>query len=184
MGRNKALLPFGESTLLEAVVARLREACGDDLVLVTNTPEDYRHLGIPMVSDALPSGQSLVGIYTGIARAGGPAFVCGCDMPFLSPALIRYMVGLVPDVDIVIPRHGGEFEPLHAIYTPACLEPIRRCIERQGRSADIVHEVRSRVVEAPEIRRFDPGLRSFLNVNTPEEYACALKEGRAGMTRA
>jgi molybdopterin-guanine dinucleotide biosynthesis protein A len=176
MGRNKALLPFGESTVIEVIVARLRDACGDNLLLVTNTPGDYRRLGIPMVPDALPSGQSLVGIYTGVARAGGPAFVCGCDMPFLSPPLIRYMAALAPGVDVVIPRHDGEFEPLHAIYTPACLEPIRRCVERQGRSIDIVHEVRARVVEASEVRRFDPDLRSFLNVNTPEEYAQALKE--------
>ena len=31
--------------------------------------------------------------------------------------------------------------------------------------------VRVRVVEVEELRRFDPDLHSFVNVNTPEDYA-------------
>jgi molybdopterin-guanine dinucleotide biosynthesis protein A len=169
MGRIKALLPVGETTLIEAVIARLREAC-PEILIVTNTPELYRHLGIPMVPDALPGRQSLVGIYTGVLHADGPVFVCACDMPFLNPALIRYLGSLADGVDVVIPRHHGEYEPLHAVYTEACLEPIRRCAMRQGRNTGFLGEVRVRVVEFEEIRRFDPDLRSFANVNTPGDY--------------
>ncbi len=176
MSRDKAFLPIGGATLIELVVARLREACGDRLLLVTNTPETYRHLGLPTVPDALPPGRSLVGIYTGVVHAGEPAFVCACDMPFLNPALVRHLAGLAGDADMVIPRHGGEYEPLHAVYTPACLDPIRRCVERQGRNTDFLPDVRVRVVEEPELRRFDPDLRSFVNVNTPEEYTAARRD--------
>ncbi len=171
MGRDKALLPIAGGTLIELVIARLREACGERLLLVTNSPEAHGHLGLRMVPDALPPGQSLVGIYTGLLHANEPAFVCACDMPFLSTALIRYMSTLVPGADVVIPRQGGEYEPLHAVYTPACLEPIRRCVERQGRNIGFLPEVRVRAVEEEELRRFDPRRRSFVNVNTPEEYA-------------
>jgi len=170
MGRPKGLLPIGKATLIETVLARVREACAS-VLLVTNTPESYRQLGIPMVSDALPDRRSLVGIYTGLLRAEGPAFVCGCDMPFLNPALIRHLGTLVEGVDAVIPRHAGEYEPLHAVYTPACLDPIRRCLSRGDRNTGFLGDVRVRVVEVEEIRRFDPDLRSFINVNTPEDYA-------------
>lgn len=170
MGRDKAWLPVDGRSLIELVVARLREACGDDLLLVTNAPARDARLGLRMVPDALPPGQSLVGIYTGVLQANGPAFVCACDMPFLNPALVRHMGTLAHDADVVIPRHGGEYEPLHAVYTSACLDPIRRCIERQGRNIGFLPEVRVRVVEAEELRRFDPDLRSFVNINTPEEY--------------
>jgi len=176
MGRDKALLPIGGATLIELVVARLREVCGERLLLVTNTPEAYRQLGVQIVPDALPPGQSLVGIYTGLRHAGEPAFVCACDMPFLSPPLIRHMAALAEGADVVIPRHGGEYEPLHAVYTPACLDPIRRCVERQGRNIDFLAEVRVRIVDEPELRRFDPDLRSFANLNTPEDYAAARRE--------
>ncbi len=178
MGRNKAFLPFGETTLIEAVAARLRDVCGTRLLLVTRLPEEYRGLGIPTVADALPSGQSLTGIYTALLHARAPTFVCACDMPFLNPALIRHMASLAAGVDIVIPHHDGEYEPLHAIYTPGCLDAIRRCLERQGRNVDVLSEVRVRVVEAAEARRFDPDLRSFTNLNTPEEYAEALRDLR------
>lgn len=174
MGQNKALLPAGPRTLVEVVLARLREAC-DDVLLVTNAPATYDHLGVRTVRDVLPSGQSLVGIYTGILHTGGPAFICACDMPFLHPALIRYMISLIHAADVVIPLHGGTYEPLHAVYTPACLDPIRRCVERQGRNTDFLSDVRVRAVEAEEVRRFDPAMRSFVNLNTPEEYAQALK---------
>jgi molybdopterin-guanine dinucleotide biosynthesis protein A len=173
MGRPKALLPIGERTLVQAVIDRLREAC-DDLLIVTNTPEPFRHLGVRTVPDALPGRRSLVGIFTGVLRIGGPAFVCACDMPFINPALVRYLGSLIGGVDVVIPRKDGEYEPLHAVYTPACLEPIRRWTKRGGRNTAFLGEVRVRVVEPEEIRRYDPDLHSFENVNTPAEYARVL----------
>ena len=170
MGRTKALLPLGDATLIETAVVRLREVC-PEILIVTNTPDLYRSVGVRTVPDALPGRRSLVGIYTGVLHVGGPAFVCACDMPFLNPPLIRYLGTLADGVDVVIPQHDGEFEPLHALYTPACLDPIRRCAARGDRNTGFLAEVRVRIVEVGEVRRFDPGLRSFMNINTPEEYA-------------
>jgi len=169
MGRDKAFLPFGGGTLVEAVAARLREA-GTDVLVVARDPAPFEALGLRTVPDALPERRSLVGIYTGLLHAGGPAFVCGCDMPYLSPPLIRHMGGLAASADVVMPRLK-DYEPLHAVYTPACLEPIRHVLAVGGRNADVLASVRARILEESELRRFDPDLRSFLNVNTPEEYA-------------
>lgn len=172
MGRDKAFLPFGDTTLVERVASRLREACTDVLV-VANTPEPYQALGLRTVPDALPERRSLVGIYTGILHGGGPVFVCGCDMPFLCPPLIRHMSALAGAADVVIPR-VTDYEPLHAVYGPACLAPIRTVLAAGGRNADILGYVRARVITADEVRQFDPELRSLRNINTPEDYAVAL----------
>lgn len=169
IGRPKGLLPVGSATLIERVLRSLTEAC-ETLLIVTNTPDLYRHLGVPMVGDALPDRRSLVGIYTALLHTGGPVFVCGCDMPFLNPALIRHLGSLAEGVDAVVPRHAGEYEPLHAVYAKACLEPIRRCLARGDRNTGFLREVNVRVVETEELRRLDPDLSSFVNVNTPEEY--------------
>ena len=131
-----------------------------------------------MVPDALPERRSLVGIYTGLLHTNGPAFVCACDMPFLNPGLIRHLGALIEGVDAVVPRHDGTYEPLHAFYTPACLDPIRRCLARGDRNTGFLSEIRVRTVEGEEIRRFDRDLRSFVNINTPEDYARVLTEGR------
>ncbi len=173
MGRDKAFLPFRGTTLVEAVASRLREACADVLV-VANDPAPYEALGLRTVPDALPERRSLVGIYTGILHADGPAFVCGCDMPFLCPALIRHMGALAESADVVIPR-VKDYEPLHAVYTPACLAPIRTVLAAGGRNADILGYVNARVLPADELRRLDPDLQSFKNINTPEDYAAALQ---------
>lgn len=169
MGRDKAFLPFGAATLVETVAARLREACSDVFV-VANDPAPFQARGLRTVPDALPGRRSLVGIYTGILHAGGPAFVCGCDMPFLCPPLIRYMGTLADATDVVIPR-VRDYEPLHAVYTPACLGPVARVLASGGRNADILADVRARILGPDELRRFDPELRSLVNINTPEDYA-------------
>jgi molybdenum cofactor guanylyltransferase len=174
MGRDKAFLPFGGGTLVEAVASRLREAC-DDVLVVARDPAPFEALGLRAVRDALPERRSLVGIYTGLSHAAGPAFVCGCDMPFLCPALLRHMGGLAASADVVMPRLK-DYEPLHAVYTAACLEPIRAVLAAGGRNADILTAVRTRILEEPEVRRFDADLRSFVNVNTPEEYAALRAE--------
>lgn len=172
MGRDKAFLPFGGRTLVEAVAARLRDAGADVLVVAheAREVEAFEALGLRTVPDALPERRSLVGIYTGLLHAAGPAFVCGCDMPFLSPPLIRHMEGLAAAADVVMPRLA-DYEPLHAVYTAACLEPIRAVLAAGGRNADVLSAVHARILDEPEVRRFDPDLRSFVNVNTPEEYA-------------
>jgi molybdopterin-guanine dinucleotide biosynthesis protein A len=169
MGRDKAFLPFGDRTLIEMVAARLRKAC-DDVLVVARDPAPFQTIGLRAVADALPERRSLVGIYTGLLHAAGPAFVCGCDMPFLCPPLIRYMGGCAASADVVIPRLK-DYEPLHAVYTPACLEAIRHVLAAGGRNADILSEVRAQILEEADLRRFDRTLRSFVNVNTPDEYA-------------
>lgn len=174
MGQNKALLRFGVGTIIEAVIDRLRRAC-DDLLLVTNSPERYRHLGLRMVPDSLPWGDWLAGAYTGLLHASGPVFVSAYDLPFLEPALVRYMTALARDADAVVPRHAGSYKPVHAVYTPACLDPMLRCLRRYGSATEFLHDVRLRVVEDAEMRTFDPDLRSTIDIDTPGDYAEALR---------
>jgi molybdopterin-guanine dinucleotide biosynthesis protein A len=45
-------------------------------------------------------------------------------MPFLSRPLLRWMLSQPRDYDVLVLRE--EPEPLHAVYSKACLEPMRR----------------------------------------------------------
>jgi molybdopterin-guanine dinucleotide biosynthesis protein A len=116
---------------------------------------------------------SLMGIYSGLKAARhARALVVGCDMPFLDLSLLRYMLSLAGDHEVVIPRVDGLLEPLHAVYSKACLPAMARLLGR-GRRQIIAFfdEVRVRYVERAEVDLFDPQHLSFINVNTPQDWA-------------
>jgi hydrogenase maturation protease len=91
-------------------------------------------------------------------------------MPLLNLRLLEYMIQLSPEFDVVIPRIGDETEPLHAIYSKACVRPIGDLLDRgQRRVIRFFHQVRVRYVERDEIEAFDPEHLSFFNINTPAD---------------
>ena len=101
--------------------------------------------------------------------------VAACDMPFLSVEMWRLLLGHAGEADVVIPRVGGEYETLHALYAKACVPQMARSIaENRLRVISFFEAVRVLAVEEPELRAVDPTLRAFTNVNTPEELAGAL----------
>ncbi|HTY79954.1 MAG TPA: molybdenum cofactor guanylyltransferase [Candidatus Bathyarchaeia archaeon] len=182
-GLPKALMDVGGRRIVERVADVLGQVT-DDLLLVTNTPELYAFLGLPMVGDVFPDGGSLGGIYSGLRAApGDAAFTVACDMPFLSPAVARLVTGRAPEADVVVPRTGPHYETLHACYGRACLGPMeRRLRERQLKITGFWDEVRVLAIPEEEIARVADPAVVFSNVNTPEELerarARAMAEAR------
>lgn len=177
MGRNKALLSLAGRRLVDRVVGVLREVF-TDLLIVTNSPEVYADLGLPMVGDVFPDKGSLGGIYSAVYHTPTPyCFVAACDMPFLSAAVIRYLLEQRADYDVVMPDIHGEMQPLHAIYSKACLPPMLRRLEANRlRIVGFLPEVRVRTVTANDLQPLDPDLRAFQNLNTPEEFQAAEQQ--------
>jgi molybdopterin-guanine dinucleotide biosynthesis protein A len=174
MGRDKALLPFGPGLLIERVIEVVQQVT-TDVILITNTPERYRHFGLPMFSDVIPEAGSLGGVYTGLVSAKTPYSLClACDMPFVKPAFLRYLCDTTADADVVIPRNAAAFQPLCAIYAQTCRESIRHNIEAdQLAITSFFDEVRVRVIGAELLARYDPTDIMFFNANTPQEYETA-----------
>jgi len=173
-GAPKALLELGGRPIIERVASVLREVV-DDVLVVTNTPELYRFLHLPMVPDILPDHGSLGGIYSGLtAVSDDAAFTMGCDMPFLRADVARLVVGRAAEADVVIPRTGDQLETLHAVYGKACLPHMEERL-RAGRLKIVGFFDRVRVLEISEAAvacHADPAI-VFMNVNTPEELAQA-----------
>ncbi len=173
-GQPKALMEIGGGRIVDRVVRALREV-SDDLLVVTNTPELYASLGLPMVSDVFPDSGSLGGIYSGLAAAPGDvAFTVACDMPFLSPDVIRLVTSRAAEADVVAPLIGGQWETLHACYAKACLGPMEDKL-RAGRLkiTGFFPEVRVLAVAEAEVERLARPDVAFMNVNTPEDLARA-----------
>lgn len=80
--------------------------------------------------------------------------------------------------DAVVPLHVGRPEPLLAIYGRHLVPVVEDVLARGGGPLRLILEapgVRVRWVEEPALRRFDPELRSLINVNTPQDYQRAVR---------
>lgn len=172
MGQNKALLNLtpGGPSLIELVVARLADVASETVLVGTETAP-YDFLGLRHVPDLYPNAGSLGGIYSGLQAAKYPyALAVACDMPFLSPDLLRYMASVPREYDVLLPVID-EPEPLHAIYSQLCLPWMEERIDaRRYKIIGWFDKAKVQKIERHTIERYDPHCRSFFNVNTPEEW--------------
>lgn len=174
MGTNKSFLPFAGKPLIAHVIERV-SALQLPVILITNTPERYTGFGLPMHADIFPGQGALGGLYTAIEASASPYTLCvACDMPFLNADLLRYMLSLRAGVDGVVPCTDGHYESLHAVYRRTCLPVMRNQIAQgQLRINALYPLLHIRRVTEAEVTRFDPDMRSFVNLNTPDDAAYA-----------
>jgi len=174
MGVNKAFLEVGGRPIIERLIDQVL-VVGQQVILVTNSPHEYAHLGYPTVPDVYPGKGSLGGIYSGLRAARyRHALVVACDMPFLNVSLLRYMISLAPEYDVVVPRTEQGVEPLHALYSKACLPAMERLLQQDHlKVISFYSQVRVRYVEQEEIETLDPRHLSFFNINSPRDLEWA-----------
>ena len=176
MGLNKAFLKIGEQAIIERVTKKM-SVVGQEVILVTNSPDEYAHLGRQMVSDVYPGKGSLGGIYSGLRAASNHyALVVACDMPFLNTSLLRYMILLSTEHDVVVPNTQKGLEPLHAIYSKNCLPAMESLLQENNlKITSFYPQVRARYVEQAELEILDPQLLSFFNINSPNDLEWARR---------
>ncbi len=174
MGQNKAFLRWGEGTLIESIINKL-EALFCTVFIVAKHSRDYSQLGTKILKDSFPGEGALVGIYTALLHSPGWVFVTGCDTPFLNTELIQYMCHSRRGYDAVVPCPGisppDGWEPLHALYSRRCLKVVEKQLKK--RDFKVMHlfsEIKVRKIGLKEVRRFDPELLSFFNINTPQDW--------------
>ncbi len=168
-GKNKALVKLHGIPLIERVLEVMR-LIFRRVIIITNTPDEYSYLELPMYQDIIKGLGPLGGIITGLQVIPDNAgFFVACDMPFLSQGLIRHIVEIKADFDVVVPRISGNMEALHALYRTGCQSKIESLINSKTYQIfRFFNEVSVRYVDEDEVRIFDPDLRSFLNINRPE----------------
>jgi molybdenum cofactor guanylyltransferase len=174
MGRDKGLVPLAGRPLISHVLERVA-GLGDEVLITTNRPGDYGFTGARLASDAVPGAGALSGLSTALSAArGATVLLLACDLPFVSRPLLEHLLALAPQADVVVPRRGGEFEPLQAVYARSCLAAVDAALASgKRRMISFFEQVRVHVVDELELARFDPDGRSFFNVNTPADLAQA-----------
>ena len=170
MGRDKAFIQIEGIRLLDYVYKKCRELFSE-IIIVTNQPQQFVDYQTPVVPDEIPGIGSIGGLYTGLRRASNYySFCVACDMPFLNPELIALIIEKRRNNDVIIPRTRAGLEPLHALYSKRCIEPLKKYIEKGDlKISNILAEVKVRYCNEEEIKKVDPSLLSFMNVNTKKE---------------
>ena len=172
MGTDKAMLEIEGKPLIRHVYDILAALFPSPL-LITNSPERYSFLNCPTAADLYPGEGSLAGIHAALTHAPTDlVFLVACDMPYVSPDVIRFLCSLSDGFDAVVARSPDGMEPLHAIYRSRCLPVIEQML-RQGkkRIKDALDRVNTRYVTWDELAGLPGAEQTFLNLNTPDEFA-------------
>jgi molybdopterin-guanine dinucleotide biosynthesis protein A len=172
IGLNKAFVVIDGERLIDRIL-KIFKGLFCEVIVVTNTPLDYFDLDATIVTDIYPGKKALGGIYTGLFFASCPhAFVAACDMPYLNPCFIAWMMEQAPAYDIVVPETPGGLEPLHAIYAKSCLPHMkRRILQDQLKITGFYKGLKCLTISDAVRKSFDPDMRMFINVNTREDLA-------------
>ena len=170
-GQNKAFMDIDGIRLIDRTVETMKNIF-EQVILVTNEKEHYEYIGIPIIKDLIKGLGPIGGIYTGLMSISNQAgFFVACDMPFINKQLIQYMVDIKGNHAAVVPMVANNIEPLHAIYSKSCLETIKKLINSNTYQVRLSYEkLPVRYIKEDEIKQFCAPSKTFLNINTPDEF--------------
>lgn len=178
MGQPKALLPFGDETMLHRVVRLL---AGVVAPIVVVGAEDQPMPPLPddviVTRDERQGRGPLEGLRAGLKALPVEverAYVTSCDVPRLVPGFVRQMLDLSAGYDIAVMEIDGFPHPLSAVYRRALLPLVEELLAQDRlRPVFLFDAVATRRVP-PAAMTADPELLTLQNLNTPEEYQAAL----------
>ena len=161
----------------------------DEVFINTNDPEPYFRLDscrvATLIGDVLPSRGPMSGIYSALLNAKGQSiFVAACDMPFLNEEMITFIrqrhlrcCRERGKYDAVVPVFNNEPQPLLGIYSRTLLNFLEDGIVNDKTAMiRFLNSVRTCFIDESDVRKIDPSGRSFMNINTVEEYERLCKE--------
>jgi molybdenum cofactor guanylyltransferase len=178
MGQDKSFVLLNGKPLIEHVLESLK-TLNVDIIIITNKPGLYAEYGIQSFTDIIPNSGSLGGLYTALEASHADYVVTvACDMPFLNPELLNYLLSLREGFDVVVPVIGDTFQSLHAVYARQCRIQMRQQIEEKTfRVSRLYESLNVRRLEENELLEKSFDLLSFSNLNTPQDLAEAYKRG-------
>src|SRR5579884_440815 len=174
MGKDKGLLPLSPPTADGENCAGEERMSFAGHLLATLAPLCRETL---LVVDREQDIGPLMGLYSGLsAMQSARALVVAIDMPYVQPELAAFLLSQ-PHTDehtseetLLIPVVAGMPQVLLAVY-PRSILPLIEARLHEGRRdpRSLLAMAPVRYIEEAQLRQVDPQLRSFINMNTPED---------------
>ena len=178
-GLPKGLETVGGERMLDLVVSAVTAATGSLPLLIANDAQASTwRSDLKVVADVEPGCGSVGGILTALSAADGPVLVVAWDLPFVSPGLLEMLIGGWKSYDAFLPSSPGPlgFEPLCAVYTPPCTQPIRAAIENEDFRTTAFHDdVRVGTLPSDQVAQHGDPNTLFFNVNAPDDLEQAAE---------
>ncbi len=175
MGRDKANLLLGERTLLRHVIAAMQQMFP---LVMLSVRQPRPGIDLPQVCDDPSAAGPLAGVIAALSQLQTPwAFVVACDMPFVQPSVIELLGRYRGPYQAVVPVAQGHPQPLAAFYAGSTLNPIRAHLTSGGKNSlrAVLEQLQVRYVDESELLTADPALRSFFDLDTPQDWARAMQ---------
>jgi len=173
-GMDKSRIVINSRPLIEHTIEKLT-TCFDDVLVVTGPNHCYNLPHVKIVRDQQPNCGPLMGLYCGLnASETSINFVIACDMPFINQEIIQFLLSHADRADVVVPIVNGYREPLMALYNKTTLPAIHKHIQQKKYKITAFYaDVTLCEIPEEQIRKIDPQLHSFFNINTTEDLARA-----------
>lgn len=182
MGMDKRHLSVHGKPLLDRVTSVLLELFPEVLLVLAEEDISRQDERIRIVTDLIPDCAAVGGLYTGLYHARySRVFVVACDMPFINQAVVELFLQKIDATDIVMAQLVTGLQPLHGLYSKQCLPLLKEMIEARDLRLQNIADKRGLTVHRvpeTEIKRLDPRLLSFLNLNSPADLELANKISR------
>jgi len=184
MGQPKWRLAFGDETMIDRIARVLSTVV--DVVIVVGPVGGAMPRPAPagppiqLARDRVHDRGPLEGVAVGLAAAEEAgchlSFVTACDTPLVQPAFVRRLLQQAVGYDAAVVRTAAGDHPLPAVYAVSLLDELEAMLARGERRAGALAALgRTRWISGEELCGDDPELASLVNLNTPEEYAAALR---------
>jgi len=172
-GGPKAFAPLAGAPMASWSV-RAIQAAGLLVGVISDEEGVEAALGVPARPDLEAGLGPIGGLWTALqwARERGDdgVLLLGCDMPLVSEALLRTVLGWSDAAPAVVPLASDGPEPLCALYRVSCASTVEDRIHSEDRSLHGLAEAVGAVFIGEDViaEVTDPKI-GFLNVNTVRE---------------
>ena len=175
MRTDKALLKFGDITVIEIVTDKMKQIF-NEVIISTNNKNDYSFLNLPIIQDEFIDKGPLSGLHSAIKSSGTEKnFVISCDMPLISPEMITFIANYISDKEIILPEVNGKVQQLCGVYSKSVITEIEKIFvlsesdkNIKGSVFNLLEKVSTEFVAVERLPFYDKNI--FINMNTMEEY--------------
>jgi len=172
MGFDKQFLEVNESRLIENLICELRKEF-QDIIIVTNKPEEYKNSKCRIFSDEIKEIGPLSGIHVGLKNSKSKyTYFIACDMPNISLNYINHMKNEIikEKADACVSKKEGNIEPFNSFYSINILDKVEELIKNNRRSMlALINNIKTLVIDENTLEKYNKLFDMFINLNTRED---------------